>query len=101
MFKIKEEVYPKTEFISGKWNKEINVRDFIQSNYTPYTGDASFLAGPTDATKKLWNKCLDLFYFNKSKKIIIINLNNFISYFFCIRKDLNFFTLPPSFPDDC
>lgn len=61
MFDIKEEIYPKTEFVAGKWNHEINVRDFIQKNYTPYTGDASFLEGPTDATKKLWQKCLDLF----------------------------------------
>ena len=57
----KEEVYPKTKFVSGKWNQEINVRDFIQKNYTPYLGDSSFLAGPTDATKKLWQDCLDLF----------------------------------------
>ena len=54
-------LYPEAEFVSGKWNQEINVRDFIQRNYTPYEGDSSFLAGPTDATKKLWNECLDLF----------------------------------------
>ncbi len=56
-----KEIYPKTSFISGKWNDEINVRDFIQKNYTPYEGNSSFLAEPTEATKKLWNKCLDLF----------------------------------------
>ena len=38
------------------WTEEINVRDFIQNNYTPYDGDASFLEGPTEATEKLWNK---------------------------------------------
>ena len=54
-------VYPETEFVSGKWNQEINVRDFIQKNYTPYTGDASFLSGPTDSTVKLWNECLELY----------------------------------------
>ncbi len=48
------------DFVPGKWTNEINVRDFIQRNYTPYDGDASFLAGPTDATKKLWNEVLDL-----------------------------------------
>ncbi|MBP5247281.1 MAG: formate acetyltransferase, partial [Fibrobacter sp.] len=37
------------------WKDEINVRDFIQKNYKPYDGDASFLAGPTDATNQLWN----------------------------------------------
>ena len=36
------------------WKEEINVRDFIQKNYTPYDGDSSFLVGPTDATNKLW-----------------------------------------------
>ena len=36
------------------WKEEVNVRDFIQKNYTPYDGDESFLAGPTEATYKLW-----------------------------------------------
>ena len=40
-------------FISGKWCNEINVREFIQKNYTPYIGDESFLCGPTDRTKRL------------------------------------------------
>ena len=48
-------------FKPGKWQTEINVRDFIQKNYTPYDGDSSFLAGPTEATTKLWEKCCDLF----------------------------------------
>lgn len=44
-------------FIPGKWSSgEISTRDFIQKNYTPYTGDSSFLAGPTDATVALWNE---------------------------------------------
>ena len=48
-------------FVPGKWsNDEVNVRDFIQRNYTPYDGDESFLAGPTAATKKLWDIILDL-----------------------------------------
>lgn len=47
-------------FKSGKWSKEIDVRDFIQKNYEPYEGDDSFLADPTEATKKLWNEVLDL-----------------------------------------
>ena len=48
-------------FNLGKWsNDEVDVRDFIQRNYTPYLGDSSFLAGPTDATKKLWEIVLDL-----------------------------------------
>ena len=48
-------------FVLGKWsNDEVNVRDFIQRNYEPYEGDDSFLAGPTEATKKLWDIILDL-----------------------------------------
>ena len=49
-----------TGFTSGAWEKEVNVRDFIQKNYTPYDGDASFLAGPTQNTKDLWEQVLDL-----------------------------------------
>ncbi len=45
----------------GEWTKEINVRDFIQSNYTPYTGSSDFLADATEKTKKLWQEVLDLY----------------------------------------
>ena len=48
-------------FVGGAWEKTIDVRDFIQKNYTPYEGDESFLAGPTDSTKKLWSEVMDLF----------------------------------------
>ena len=41
-------------FKGTHWISDVNVRDFIQNNYTPYDGDSSFLAGPTDATNKLW-----------------------------------------------
>lgn len=47
-------------FKSGEWQEEINVRDFIQKNYTPYDGDDSFLCGPTEATVKLWNQVMEL-----------------------------------------
>ena len=47
-------------FVGGKWEDEINVRDFIQKNYTPYDGDESFLAGPTQNTKDLWAMVMDL-----------------------------------------
>ena len=57
---LDKKVYPAEKFISGKWEQEINVRDFIQKNYTPYEGDSSFLADATDATKKLWQECCDL-----------------------------------------
>ncbi len=47
-------------FTPGIWENEINVRDFIQRNYTPYDGDDSFLAGPTDDTKALWDQVMKL-----------------------------------------
>ena len=49
------------DFEGKAWKDEINVRDFIQSNYTPYEGDDSFLVGPTDRTKKLWDEVLKLY----------------------------------------
>ena len=48
-------------FVGGSWEHEIDVRDFIQKNYTPYDGDESFLAGPTESTTTLWNEVMDLF----------------------------------------
>ena len=48
-------------FKEGQWTEEINVRDFIQINYTPYEGDSSFLANATKRTKELWNIVLDLY----------------------------------------
>ncbi len=47
-------------FVKGSWNREIDVRDFIQRNYTPYEGDEEFLQPPTDKTEKLWAEVLDL-----------------------------------------
>ena len=47
-------------FVEGVSSREINVRDFIQKNYTPYDGDDSFLAGPTEATLKLWDQVMEL-----------------------------------------
>ena len=48
-------------FTEGNWQKDIDVRDFIQKNYTPYDGDESFLAGPTESTKTLWDEVMGLF----------------------------------------
>ena len=49
-----------TDFDGFIWKREINVRDFIQHNYTPYLGDESFLEGPTEKTLKIWNKLMFL-----------------------------------------
>lgn len=47
-------------FKGRKWKEEVNVRDFIQNNYTPYDGDESFLAGPAETTEMLWNEVSEL-----------------------------------------
>ena len=48
-------------FRPGRWSStSVNVRDFIQKNFTPYDGDDSFLTGPTEATEKLWEQVMDL-----------------------------------------
>ncbi|WP_058486049.1 formate C-acetyltransferase [Defluviitalea phaphyphila] len=57
-------------FNEGNWMKEIDVRDFIQRNYTPYEGDDSFLAGPTKRTKKLWDEVLELMKKEREKGIL-------------------------------
>ena len=57
---LDKKLYSETEFVPGLWSKEINVRDFIQKNYTLYTGNADFLEGPTSATSKLWDECCEL-----------------------------------------
>ena len=49
------------DFKKGDWQSEINVRDFIQHNYTPYNGDSSFLSSATENTKKLWDEVLELY----------------------------------------
>lgn len=47
------------KFNDGRWSHRIDVADFVYSNITPYDGDASFLAGPTERTKKLWDRCIE------------------------------------------
>ena len=47
-------------FEGGNWLNEVDVRDFIQKNYTPYEGDESFLVGPTERTTKLWDDVMAL-----------------------------------------
>lgn len=56
-------------FTGDLWKKEINVRDFIQNNYTPYEGDDSFLTDATDATKKLWDKLTEMFKEEQAKGV--------------------------------
>lgn len=58
------------DFNSGHWMQEIDVRDFIQTNYTPYTGDGSFLAGATEATLALWKQVKDLMALEREKGVL-------------------------------
>ncbi|HEY6817176.1 MAG TPA: formate C-acetyltransferase [Croceibacterium sp.] len=60
-------------FTTGLWTKEINVRDFIQANYTPYYGDESFLAGPTERTLGIWKKLTDLFVEERKKGVLDVS----------------------------
>jgi formate C-acetyltransferase len=60
-------------FKTGLWQKEINVRDFIQQNYEPYEGDDSFLAPATGRTKELWNRLNDLFIEERKRGVLDIS----------------------------
>ncbi|MDD7908733.1 formate C-acetyltransferase [Pseudovibrio exalbescens] len=57
-------------FVKGDWNKEVDVRNFIQLNYTPYEGGKDFLAGPTKATTKLWDQVLELMKEENKKGVL-------------------------------
>ena len=61
-------------FVKGNWCDEIDVRDFIQLNYTPYEGDASFLAGPTEKTLCVWNT-LEEKYLSEERKVRILDVD--------------------------
>jgi formate C-acetyltransferase len=60
-------------FMTGLWQREINVRDFIQLNYTPYDGDESFLAPATKRTQKIWKKLTDLFVEERRKGVLDVS----------------------------
>lgn len=64
-------------FNDGDWADEINVRDFIQQNYTPYEGDDSFLVGPTQKTKTLWKEVNDMIVEEVKSKKIKVDLERF------------------------
>ncbi len=61
-------------FETGNWSKEVDVRDFIQRNYTPYEGDASFLAGPTEKTLRVWDT-LEKDYLAEERKVRILDVD--------------------------
>jgi formate C-acetyltransferase len=68
-----EVVSPWQGFKTGLWQKEINVRDFIQQNYEPYEGDESFLAPATERTKKMWDRLNELFVEERKKGVLDVS----------------------------
>jgi formate C-acetyltransferase len=69
----KEKVRVRPEFETGLWTKGVNVRDFIQQNYTPYHGDETFLASPTSRTLGIWKKLTDLFVEERKKGVLDVS----------------------------
>lgn len=63
-------------FKEGNWCNKIDVRDFIQSNYTSYDKDESFLTGKTEKTTRVWNKCEELLKEELKKKVLDIDVDN-------------------------
>jgi formate C-acetyltransferase len=71
--KSKGKARTRAAFEPGLWTKEINVRNFIQNNYTPYLGDESFLEGPTKRTSGVWKKLTDLFVEERKKGVLDVS----------------------------
>ncbi|WP_040212117.1 formate C-acetyltransferase [Clostridium polynesiense] len=63
------------KFVAGNWQQEIDVRNFIQKNYTSYEGDKSFLKGPTEKTQAVWNKILELLEKEREVGVLDVEVN--------------------------
>ena len=63
-------------FKEGNWNNNVDVKNFIDLNYTYYDGDESFLCGPTDKTKTVWDKCLELLKEELKKGVLDIDVDH-------------------------
>src|SRR6516225_4164209 len=61
-------------FKPGLWQRDVNVRWFLQQNYTPYDGDDSFLAPATERTKRIWKRLEDLFVEERKKGVLDVSL---------------------------
>ncbi len=61
------------KFAGGEWRERVDVRAFVQTNYTPYEKDASFLAGPTDRTRAVWEKASALFPEERSRGVLDVD----------------------------
>ena len=73
-------------FNDGVWTKEINVRNFIQKNYTLYEGDDSFLADVSQKTKKVWNKCEDCLLYT-SERTCLLRVLEFRKQWNCVLQE--------------
>ena len=60
-------------FKQGPWQTSVDVRDFIQTNYTPYSGDSTFLSGPTERTKSLWDELTKLLEAERAKGVLDVS----------------------------
>lgn len=76
-------------FNGGAWEKEINVRNFIQTNYTPYDGTSDFLEGPTEDTTDLWNEVLDLYKQERERRCSRYGYENLFLPLLLIRLDIS------------
>ncbi len=74
LFKIASRQDPWAGFVVGEWAKKVDVRAFIQTNYTPYLGDASFLKGPTARTTALWAKLQELLKQEQKKGVLDVSV---------------------------
>jgi formate C-acetyltransferase len=72
--KAKEAAAPWRGFRAGLWQKQIDVRDFIQHNYEPYEGDESFLASATERTEAIWDRLNELFVEQRRKGVLDVSL---------------------------
>src|SRR5262245_35831966 len=64
---------PWRSFAGGRWQTRVDLREFIQRNYTPYEGDERFLAGATERTRKLWQKLTPLFEEERRKGVLAVS----------------------------
>jgi formate C-acetyltransferase len=71
--KAAKAISPWEGFHTGLWQNDINVRDFIQQNYTPYDGDAGFLAPATARTQAIWNRLTELFVEERRKGVLDVS----------------------------
>ncbi|MBS1158354.1 MAG: pflB [Proteobacteria bacterium] len=74
LFKIASRQDPRAGFVAGAWSEQVDVRGFIQANYTPYLGDAAFLTGPTARTTALWAKLQELLKQEQAKGVLDVSV---------------------------